>query len=90
MGMIYHYRIFFHFNFIELYVFTNQTITRLFGRPTNLECVKESLESEFPPSKIDEHGVDIFLIQGNAAFYSYDGIRVGGLRIVNEVSCTCA
>lgn len=48
-----------------------------------MQCILEQLEAEFPPGKSN---VEVLVPKSNKGFASYDGIRVGGLRVVQEVS----
>lgn len=57
----------------------------LFGKPQHMYPLKHSIESHFPSSEFTSHGIDVYAVHGNAGLQSYDGVRIGGLRIVEEI-----
>lgn len=61
-------------------------VCRLMGNPNHMNCIRKSLENEYPPEQVSKHGITILVISKNSGFRSYDGVKVGGLRVVEEVS----
>jgi hypothetical protein len=47
-----------------------------------MECIKQSLEAKYPPGK---SRIDLLVPKSNKGFASYDGVKVGGMRIVEEI-----
>lgn len=57
----------------------------LFGKPQHMYPLKHSIESHFPSSEFTSHGIDVYAVHGNTGLQSYDGVRIGGLRVVEEI-----
>lgn len=47
-----------------------------------MECIKQSLEAKYPPGK---SSIDLLVPKSNKGFASYDGVKIGGMRIVEEI-----
>ena len=51
-----------------------------------MQCILESLEAQFPPSKSE---IEVLVPKSNKGFASYDGVRVGAMKVIQEVRLFC-